>query len=100
MASPVFPLTALIISYDQDPTLLSGTLRYNLDPWDTCDDSELNDALRSSGLTMTGHSKDGASTPQSLTLESNISAGGSNLSQGEFAVATSPGDNALNVSYI
>jgi hypothetical protein len=83
--------------------LLSGSLRFNLvsssafgfllcageplltpqDPFGDHDDAELNDALQSSGLGSIRHSETGVSTPQRLTLETQISAGGSNLSQGQ-----------------
>lgn len=68
----------------QDPVLLSGTLRYNLDPFGDHDDAELNDALQSSGLgSSPAASSSGAATPQRLTLDSPMAAGGSNLSQGQ-----------------
>lgn len=53
------------------------------DPFGDHDDAELNDALQSSGLGSIRHSETGVSTPQRLTLETQISAGGSNLSQGQ-----------------
>ena len=63
----------------QDPTLLSGSLRFNLDPFDQHDDVELLDAMRSSGLVYSG----GTQESLALTLDTTISAGGSNLSQGQ-----------------
>jgi ABC-type multidrug transport system fused ATPase/permease subunit len=67
----------------QDPILLSGSLRFNLDPFNDHDDATLSDALQASGLTQTARSETGASTPQRLTLDTQIAAGGSNLSQGQ-----------------
>ncbi|WVQ74584.1 hypothetical protein IAR50_004185 [Cryptococcus sp. DSM 104548] len=68
----------------QDPILLSGSLRFNLDPFGEHDDAELNDALQSSGLGATRQSGGaGSVTPQRLSLDTHISAGGGNLSQGQ-----------------
>ncbi|TYJ59220.1 hypothetical protein B9479_000209 [Cryptococcus floricola] len=68
----------------QDPILLSGSLRFNLDPFGEHDDAELNDALQSSGLGATRQSgTSGSVTPQRLSLDTHISAGGGNLSQGQ-----------------
>ncbi len=67
----------------QDPILLSGSLRFNLDPFGDHDDATLNDALQSSGLAQMRHSKDGAATPHAMTLDFQIAAGGGNLSQGQ-----------------
>lgn len=55
----------------------TGTLRENLDPFDENDDSTLNDALRSSGLLSL--QRDDAN----ITLDTQISGGGSNLSVGQ-----------------
>ncbi|KAH7907307.1 P-loop containing nucleoside triphosphate hydrolase protein [Hygrophoropsis aurantiaca] len=63
----------------QVPELLTGTLRQNLDPFDQYDDAVLNSALRSAGLFELHNHEDGAR----LTLESDISSGGSNLSVGQ-----------------
>lgn len=63
----------------QMPELLSGTLRYNLDPFDEYDDATLNASLRSSGL-YAAHSD---SAEGRLGLESNIASGGSNVSVGQ-----------------
>ncbi|KAH7905266.1 P-loop containing nucleoside triphosphate hydrolase protein [Hygrophoropsis aurantiaca] len=61
------------------PELLTGTLRQNLDPFDQHDDATLNNALRSAGLfEMHNDDDDGR-----LTLESDISSGGGNLSVGQ-----------------
>jgi ABC-type multidrug transport system fused ATPase/permease subunit len=63
--------------------LLSGSLRFNLDPFGDHDDAILNDALQRSGLGATRHSETGTATPQRLTLDTQIAAGGGNLSQGQ-----------------
>ncbi|WVO13290.1 hypothetical protein L204_100903 [Cryptococcus depauperatus] len=68
----------------QDPILLSGSLRFNLDPFGEHDDAELNDALQSSGLgAIRQSSGSGTITPQRLSLDTRITAGGGNLSQGQ-----------------
>ncbi|KAL7418721.1 hypothetical protein Q5752_006404 [Cryptotrichosporon argae] len=67
----------------QDPILLSGSLRFNLDPFGDHDDATLNDALQRSGLGASRRSESGAATPQRLGLDTAITAGGSNLSQGQ-----------------
>ncbi|WWC60298.1 uncharacterized protein I303_102867 [Kwoniella dejecticola CBS 10117] len=69
----------------QDPVLLSGSLRFNLDPFGEHDDAELNDALQSSGLGQTRQpgQEGGTATPQRLTLDTQIAAAGGNLSQGQ-----------------
>lgn len=85
----------------QDPVLFSGAIRNNLDPFGNIDDSELQWALESSGLTSTGggtdsgigtESNSGTATPVSsdgvtgtkkITLDTEIAAGGENLSQGQ-----------------
>ncbi|TFK46964.1 multidrug resistance-associated ABC transporter [Heliocybe sulcata] len=63
----------------QVPELLSGTLRQNLDPFDQYDDATLNDALRNAGL----FSLQSADDESRITLDSQISSGGSNLSVGQ-----------------
>ncbi|KAJ7578700.1 P-loop containing nucleoside triphosphate hydrolase protein [Mycena floridula] len=63
----------------QIPELLNGTLRYNLDPFDAYDDLTLNNALRCSGL----YSLQNETDDTRITLDSNIAAGGANLSVGQ-----------------
>jgi ABC-type multidrug transport system fused ATPase/permease subunit len=54
-------------------------LRQNLDPFEQYDDATLNDALRGAGLfSLQGEVEEGR-----ITLDSPISAGGSNLSVGQ-----------------
>ncbi|KAI0750650.1 hypothetical protein C8Q80DRAFT_1097969 [Daedaleopsis nitida] len=63
----------------QVPELLSGTLRQNLDPFSQYDDVVLNDALRAAGLfSLQSETDEGR-----ITLDSQISSGGSNLSVGQ-----------------
>ncbi|KAI0932658.1 hypothetical protein AcW1_000283 [Taiwanofungus camphoratus] len=63
----------------QIPELLSGTLRQNLDPFQQHDDAVLNDALRAAGLfSLQNDSDEGR-----ITLDSQISSGGGNLSVGQ-----------------
>ncbi|KAH7108534.1 hypothetical protein BKA62DRAFT_682512 [Auriculariales sp. MPI-PUGE-AT-0066] len=63
----------------QQPELLSGTLRQNLDPFEQHDDAFLNDALRASGLfALQEESEEGR-----ITLDTSISSGGGNLSLGQ-----------------
>lgn len=61
----------------QDPELLSGTLRENLDPFGEHDDSTLNDVLRASGLHHTQDEEGG------IGLDTDVSSGGANFSQGQ-----------------
>jgi len=58
---------------------LSGSLRYNLDPFNSYDDVELNNALRAAGLFSLQSEEDEGR----ITLDSNIAAGGGNLSVGQ-----------------
>jgi len=63
----------------QVPELLTGTLRQNLDLFDEYDDSTLNDALYAAGLFSLQGEADGGR----ISLDSSISAGGSNFSVGQ-----------------
>jgi hypothetical protein len=65
--------------YDVQPELLSGTLRYNLDPFEQYDDATLNNALRAAGL----YSLQSKMDEDRITLDSSISGGGGNLSVGQ-----------------
>jgi ABC-type multidrug transport system fused ATPase/permease subunit len=76
-------LRSAVTIIPQDPVLLSGTLRFNLDPFDEHNDYELNEVVRTSGLEMaTGEANDESSS-SALTLDSPIASGGSNLSAGQ-----------------
>jgi ABC-type multidrug transport system fused ATPase/permease subunit len=58
---------------------LTGSLRENLDPFSQYDDATLNSALRASGLfSLQADDEDGR-----LTLDSQISSGGNNVSVGQ-----------------
>ncbi|RXW20112.1 hypothetical protein EST38_g5743 [Candolleomyces aberdarensis] len=63
----------------QSPELLSGSLRYNLDPFDEHDDVTLNAALKSSGL----YASQGDSDEGRLSLDTTIASGGNNVSAGQ-----------------
>ncbi|KAI9444465.1 P-loop containing nucleoside triphosphate hydrolase protein [Lactarius indigo] len=63
----------------QVPELLSGSLRENLDPFSQYDDATLNSALHASGL----FSLQSDDEDDRLTLDSQISGGGGNLSVGQ-----------------
>ncbi|KAJ7700269.1 hypothetical protein B0H16DRAFT_1642910 [Mycena metata] len=79
-------LRSSITIIPQVPELLSGTLRANLDPFGQYDDAELNFALRAAGLSALQSEMDEGR----ITLDSNISSGGGNLSVGQrqiFALA-------------
>lgn len=92
-------LTPAPIVIPQDPTLFSGTIRSNLDPFGIYDDVRLWDALKRSSLIehtkeeMTalngeGHAS-GASTPVNrLSLDSPIEDGGGNLSVGQRSLVS------------
>ncbi|TDL20537.1 P-loop containing nucleoside triphosphate hydrolase protein [Rickenella mellea] len=79
----------------QQPELLRGTLRENLDPFGQHDDATLNDALRSSGLfqlqderkpPVVGSSETAPDTEEgsaAIGLDTQIDAGGSNFSLGQ-----------------
>ena len=65
---------------------MSGTLRHNLDPFGQYEDATLNDALRSAGLfslqEFTSGDAEGHQNSR-LTLDSDVSAGGGNMSVGQ-----------------
>ncbi|KAJ7275443.1 hypothetical protein B0H12DRAFT_1199529 [Mycena haematopus] len=63
----------------QIPELLTGSLRKNLDLFDQFDDATLNSALRAAGLFALQSDMDEGK----ITLDSEISAGGGNLSVGQ-----------------
>ncbi|KAG8799885.1 hypothetical protein FRC16_004195 [Serendipita sp. 398] len=63
----------------QQPELLSGSVRDNLDPFGEYDDAVLNDALRASGLNHVQAEE----ADEMITLDSSVSSGGSNFSLGQ-----------------
>jgi ABC-type multidrug transport system fused ATPase/permease subunit len=85
----------------QDPLLFSGTLRSNIDPFQTCSDAELYDTLRRAHLIPSGnrHSTDvnegevesgsGTATPAGrFNLDTAIEEEGGNLSVGERSLVS------------
>jgi ABC-type multidrug transport system fused ATPase/permease subunit len=72
-------LRSKITIIPQSPELMTGTLRKNLDMFGTHEDAELNDALRAAGL----FSLQSESDENRLALDSQIAAGGGNLSVGQ-----------------
>ncbi|RSL78428.1 hypothetical protein CEP51_008215 [Fusarium floridanum] len=68
----------------QDPMLFSGTIRYNLDPDDQFNDSELLDLLRRIWQTTSRQDDDSLSFHTPIpSLDTPVDHGGSNFSQGE-----------------
>ncbi|KZT60636.1 hypothetical protein CALCODRAFT_492173 [Calocera cornea HHB12733] len=63
----------------QEPTLISGTLRFNLDPLSEHDDASIYDALRATGLITDTGAADGTN----LGLDSTVANAGSNFSVGQ-----------------
>lgn len=67
----------------QDPTLFNGSLKYNLDPFNTIqEDSVIEELLERAGLSNLLHRKDDADE-QNRGIHMKISEGGKNLSSGE-----------------
>lgn len=77
-------------------TIFIGTLRTNLDPFGTYDDATLWSALKrscldleipeSDAVTPTGSDDEKAGSQRRLTLDSEIEAGGANLSVGQVSI--------------
>lgn len=74
----------------QDPTLFTGTIRSNLDPFNEYSDDQIFEALTRVNLITKGEreeeaNKNGSDENQNkfLDIESSVSEGGSNLSQGQ-----------------
>ncbi|KAG8926193.1 hypothetical protein FRC00_003145, partial [Tulasnella sp. 408] len=63
----------------QQPELISGTLRYNLDPFGEHDDAELNTCLRSAGLFNLQSEDD----EDNIGLDTEVASGGTNFSLGQ-----------------
>ncbi|PYH95813.1 ABC multidrug transporter [Aspergillus ellipticus CBS 707.79] len=73
-------LRSRIAFIPQDPVLFSGTVRANLDPFSQVRDDKLADALRRVQLLAENPEDE---TSGLFTLDSAISAGGANMSQGQ-----------------
>ncbi|KAG8702087.1 hypothetical protein FRC09_004964 [Ceratobasidium sp. 395] len=68
----------------QQPELISGTIRQNLDPFDEHDDAVLYAALRSAGLdSLQNEDEDEDEEGNRIDLDSGVSAGGANFSLGQ-----------------
>ncbi|KAG8909039.1 hypothetical protein FRC01_007192, partial [Tulasnella sp. 417] len=63
----------------QQPELISGTLRYNLDPFGEHDDADLNACLRSAGLFDLQREDD----EDKIGLDTEVASGGTNFSLGQ-----------------
>lgn len=71
-------LRSSITIIPQQPELISGTLRHNLDPFGEHDDATLNSCLRSSGLFSLQEE-----TQHQITLDTHVASGGTNFSLGQ-----------------
>lgn len=70
----------------QDPTLFTGTIRSNLDPFNQYTDDAIFEALRRVNLITSGETATADATENQnkfLNLSSSVSEGGNNLSQGQ-----------------
>lgn len=67
------------LANSQQPELLSGTLRENIDPFSEHDDAYLNETLRAAGLFSLNRDQFG----ERLTLDSKVDSAGKNLSVGQ-----------------
>lgn len=70
----------------QDPTLFTGTIRSNLDPFGLYSDAAIFEALRRVQLIKsqeTSEENSGENSNQFLNLENHVAEGGGNLSQGQ-----------------
>ncbi|KAG8874159.1 hypothetical protein FRB97_006107 [Tulasnella sp. 331] len=64
----------------QQPELMSGTLRQNLDPFGEYDDATLNSCLRSAGFFSI---QDDGGVHSTIGLDANVTSGGANFSVGQ-----------------
>ncbi|KAG8879706.1 hypothetical protein FRB97_001503 [Tulasnella sp. 331] len=72
-------LRSNVTTIPQQPELMSGTLRQNLDPFGEHDDAMLNSCLRSAGLFGLQQESD----EDKIGLDSSVSSGGTNFSLGQ-----------------
>ncbi|WVQ72026.1 hypothetical protein IAR50_001570 [Cryptococcus sp. DSM 104548] len=72
----------------QDPLLFSGTLRSNIDPFDTKTDAELYDTLRRAHLITPSDGSDSDSGSGRFALDTVIEEEGGNLSVGERSLVS------------
>jgi hypothetical protein len=70
------------LAYALQPELINGTIRHNLDMFEEHDDATLNDALHSSGLFLLQEQL----SNRGLNLDTQVAAGGANLSIGQRQV--------------
>lgn len=77
----LYELRSRMAIIPQDPTLFQGTVRSNLDPFNTRTDLELWSALRRAHLVESGGSKEDSQTP--IQLETPVEDEGSNFSLGQ-----------------
>lgn len=72
----------------QDPLLFSGTLRSNIDPFNTKTDAELYDTLRRSHLIGSSDSSQNSDSQNRFNLDTVIEEEGGNLSVGERSLVS------------
>jgi ABC-type multidrug transport system fused ATPase/permease subunit len=70
------------LAHALQPELVNGTIRHNLDMFEEHDDGTLNDALHSSGLFLLQEKLEN----RGLNLDTQVAAGGANLSIGQRQV--------------
>jgi ABC-type multidrug transport system fused ATPase/permease subunit len=76
-----------ILMVPQDPTLFSGTIRSNLDPFERYTDDEIFGALR--GVQLVGSQLSGSATPEELPVNGNAESMASLSTTEETVVASS-----------
>ena len=99
-SSLCYPLLIPFLVIPQDPLLFNGTMRSNLDPFGLYDDATLWAALKRACLVQPDNSEsssldekrtlDVSDGQRKLTLDTEIDAGGTNLSVGQVRVSILP----------